>query len=84
MGNSITNITDKVMHLTKSMVYLAMRVSYGRGATSEDIAGFLAASVPESTNSYHPGVVERALVELHRDGRVNRAGAHWYPVACLP
>jgi hypothetical protein len=79
MHNPLTTITDKVMRMNKSMVYLSMRVSYRRGATTEDISGFLAEWTPEDKNLYHEGVVERALNELQGDGLVNRAGARWYP-----
>lgn len=79
MSNPITVFTDKVMRMIKSMVYLSMRVSYRRGATSEDISGFLAEWAPGERDMYHVGVVERALTELQCDGLVDRAGARWYP-----
>lgn len=80
MSNPITAMTDKVMRMIKSMVYMSMRVSYRRGATTEDISGFLTEWAPEQENMYHSGIVERALTELQGDGLVNRAGARWYPV----
>lgn len=79
MTNPITVMTDKVMRMNKSLVYLSMRVNHRRGATSEDISGFLAEWVP-TENMYHVGVVERALTELQLDGMVGRAGASWYPL----
>ncbi len=78
---TVTTISDKVMRMIKSMVYMAMRVSYRRGATSGDIAGFLSEWAPSGENMYHEGVVERVLGELHRDGLVVNAGPRWYPVA---
>lgn len=80
MSNPITVMTDKVMRMIKSMVYLAMRVSYRRGATPEDISGFLLEWTPSEANFYHEGVVERALSALEADGLVRRAGPRWYPV----
>lgn len=79
MNNPITVMTDKVMRMIKSMVYMSMRVSYRRGATAEDISGFLAEWAPGEQNIYHEGVVERALTELQGEGLVNRAGPRWYP-----
>jgi len=80
MSNPLTTITDKVMRMTKSMVYLALRVSYRSGATSEDISGFLAERSPVEAARYHPGLVERALADLQLEGMVNRSGARWYLV----
>lgn len=80
MSNPIIVFTDKVMRMIKSMVYLSMRVSYRRGATTQDISGFLAEWAPEHDNMYHPGIVERALAELENDGLVSQAGSRWYPV----
>lgn len=79
MSHPITVMTDKVMRMIKSMVYLSMRVSYRRGATAEDISGFLDEWAPREGGMYHPGVVERALAELEDDGRVSCAGGRWYP-----
>lgn len=79
MNNPITVITDKVVRMIKSMVYLSMRVSYRRGATTEDISGFLTEWAPAEVDIYHTGAVERALTELQRDGMVRQAGARWYP-----
>jgi hypothetical protein len=76
----ITMMTDKVMSMIKSMVVLAMRVSYRRGATAEDISGFLRAWSPDNERIYHAGLVERALFDLQAAGAVTRAGARWYPV----
>jgi len=80
MHNPITVMTDKVMRMIKSMVYLSMRVSYRRGATPEDISGFLVEWAPGDENIYHEGVVERALSDLEADGLVRRAGPRWYPI----
>ena len=80
MNNPITVMTDKVMRMIKSMVYLSMRVCYRRGATTEDISGFLVEWTPGEENIYHEGVVERALCALEDDGLVRRAGPRWYPV----
>lgn len=80
MNSPVTVITDKVMRMIKSMVYLSMRVSYRRGATTGDIASFLTEWTPGTAPIYHEGIVERALDELHHAGMVSRAGARWYPV----
>jgi hypothetical protein len=80
MHNPVSVITEKVMGTIKGMVYLAMRVSYRRGATSAEISAFLNDWAPGGTDMYHEGVVERVLQDLHRDGKVDHAGARWYPV----
>lgn len=80
MNNPVIAITDKVMRMIKSMVYLSMRVSYRRGATTEEVSGFLSEWAPENDSFYHEGLVERVLGELQQEGRVQRAGARWYPV----
>jgi hypothetical protein len=80
MNNPVLVITDKVMRMIKSMVYLAMRVNYRKGATTQDISGFLSEWAPSGQNMYHEGVVERVLDELRHDGLVARAGACWYAV----
>jgi len=79
MQNPITVITDKVMAMIKSMVVLAMRVSYRRGATTTEISSFLNEWAPSDTGMYHEGIVERVLQDLLRDGQVAQAGARWYP-----
>ena len=79
MKQPITAITDKAMQTLKSMLYLAMRVSYRRGATVADLSGFLQEWVP-SASPYREGMVESLLQDLHRDGKVALAGARWYPV----
>ena len=79
MKQPITAVTDKVMQTLKSMLYLAMRVSYRRGATVADLSGFLQDWVP-SAGPCREGLVESLLEDLHRDGKVARAGARWYPV----
>lgn len=83
MNNPITVMTDKVMRMIKSMVYMAMRVSYQHGATAEDISAFLFERAPNETNMYHEGVVERVLGDLESDGKVKRSGPHWYPVGLV-
>lgn len=83
MTNPVNTIADKVMRMTRSMVYLSMRVSYRRGATPQDIAGFLHEWSPGEESIYHQGVVERALSELETAGLVRRAGPRWYPVGLV-
>jgi hypothetical protein len=80
MSNPVIAITDKVMRMIKSMVYMSMRVSYRKGATTEEVSGFLAEWAPEEKDFYHEGLVERILRELQAEGRIARAGARWYPV----
>ena len=80
MQNPVTIITDKVMGMARSMVYLALCAAYRGGATAGDIAGFLSSRASGETGFCHEGMVERALRQLQSDGRVTRAGAHWYPV----
>lgn len=80
MNNPVVAITDKVMRMIKSMIYLSMRVSYRQGATAEEVTGFLSEWAPEQRTVYHQGLVERLLSELQREGRVRQAGARWYPV----
>lgn len=79
MSSPVVAITDKVLHMIKSMVYLAMQVSYRRGATTEQLSGFLHEWAPGDAPMYHEGIVERVLFDLHREGKVARAGARWYP-----
>jgi hypothetical protein len=79
MQNPVIVITDKVMGMIKSMVYLAMRVSYRRGATATEISSFLNNWAPADSGAYHEGIVERVLQDLLRDGKVTQAGARWYP-----
>jgi hypothetical protein len=81
MQNPVTVFTDKVMQMIKSMVYLSMRIYYRRGATAAEISGFLNDWAPSGEGFYHEGVVERVLQELQLDGKVDRAGARWYPAA---
>ncbi|MEH6634006.1 MAG: hypothetical protein V7700_00750 [Halioglobus sp.] len=80
MQNPVTVITDKVAAMLKSMVYMAMRVSYRRGATATELSGFLHDWAPSASEMFHEGMVERVLQDLHRDGKVTQAGARWYPV----
>lgn len=79
MQNPVTAITDKVMQMVKSMVYLSMRVYYRRGATAAEISGFLNDRASAGEGIYHEGLVERVLQELRHDGMVAQAGARWYP-----
>ena len=78
MENPIVVMTDKVMSMIRSMVYLAMRVAHRRGATSTEISQFLSDWAPDVAGTYHEGVVERVLEELLEDGKVFPAGARWY------
>lgn len=80
MQNPVAVITDKVAGMVKSMVYLAMRVSYRRGATTTEISGFLNDWAPADAGMYHESLIERVLQDLCRDGQVTQAGARWYPV----
>jgi hypothetical protein len=79
MQNPVTVITDKVMQMIKSMVYLSMRVYYRRGATASEISGFLNEWIPSEQGLYHEGIVERVLQDLRNEGMVAQAGARWYP-----
>ena len=78
MSNPVVIITDKVIRMIRSMVYLAMRLERQGGATSEDISRFLHSRGAGIQGSFHLGVVERALWELHSEGLVDNAGARWY------
>lgn len=78
MHNPLITVTDKVISMIRSMVYLAMRVAHRKGATSAEIAGFLDDWAPDVAGSYHEGIVERVLEELRLDGKVTQAGARWY------
>lgn len=80
MQNPVTIISDKVMRMAGSMVYLALCAAYRGGATVGEIAGFLALRAQGEAELYHEGMVERVLRQLHSDGRVTRDGARWYPV----
>ena len=80
MQNPVTVITDKVAAMLKSMVYMAMRASYRRGATATELSTFLHDWAPSASDMYHAGMVERVLQDLHRDGKVTQAGERWYPV----
>ncbi len=79
MNHSITVLSDKVMGTLRSMVYLAMRGSHRKGATAEELTGYLAAWLPRGAMQYECAV-ESVLGELQRDGRVSRTGTRWYPV----
>jgi hypothetical protein len=68
-------MSDKVMRLVRSMVYLALRVQPGRQATPEQISCYINRYAADP--GVHVGIVELALRELHKDGRVERAGADW-------
>ncbi len=80
MSKPVIAITEKVIRMIKSMVYMSMRVSYRKGATAEDLSGFLTEWAPQGQDLYHEGLVERILSDLQQDGHVARAGARWYPV----
>ena len=80
MSSPIVAVTDKVTRMIKSMVYLAMRVYYRRGATAAELSGFLEDWTPSVANMYHEGIVERVLFDLQQEGKVQHAGARWYPV----
>lgn len=78
MQSPIIAITEKVMRMIKSMVYLSMRVDHRRGATVADIEEFLGNWAPSEQGMYHEGIIERVLQELQNDGRVAQAGPRWY------
>ncbi len=80
MQSPVTVLTDKIMGTLEGMVYMAMRVSYRRGATVSDIASFLDHWAPSTNDFSDQGLIERVLEDLSRDGKVNQAGARWYPV----
>ena len=75
---SIVSITDKVMRMMKSMVFLSLKVGHRRGATVADIEMFLNEWAPSERVMYHRGIIERVLRELQTDGRVAQAGPRWY------
>ena len=75
MSASIVIITDKVMRMTRSMVYLALRFAPAQGTTAADVTSYLNDRVP---GNLHPGIVERVLEELRIDGRVSRHSGRWY------
>ena len=79
MPSPVIAITDKVMRMLKSMVFMSMRVSYRRGATTEELSGFLHEWSPTDAGMYHEGVLDRVLFDLQHEGMVARAGARWYP-----
>jgi hypothetical protein len=81
MQNPVIAITDKVMSMLKSMVFLSMRVYYRRGATAGEISSFLNEWAPDGEGRYHEGIVERVLRDLMNEGAVARAGARWYVTA---
>ncbi len=78
MENPLLLITDKVTRMIRSMVYLAMWIGYRRGATTNDIVGFLRVWAPSDRDRFHTGAIERALVELNLRGKVVNAGGRWY------
>jgi hypothetical protein len=80
MSSPIAAITDKVSQMIKSMVYLAMRVSYRRGATVAELTGFLEDWTPAAADANQAGVIERVLEDLYHEGKVSSAGGRWYPV----
>ncbi len=78
MAASITVITDKVMLMTRSMVYMAMRFAPFQGATVTDLVDFLNDRIPSGQQGIHGGLVERVLEELRLDGVVSRQQDRWY------
>ncbi len=78
MAAPIVIITDKVMRMTRSMVYLAMRFAPRPGATVNEVVAFLNERIPGSQHSVHGGLVERVLQDLHNDGVVARRNDRWY------
>ncbi len=79
MQSPVNIITEKLLETLRSMVCMAMRVSYRRGATVSEISSFLDHWAPAGDDRYNEGVVEQVLMGLHRDGKVELAGARWYP-----
>jgi hypothetical protein len=73
--NPVIVITDKVMRMIRSMVYMAMKVQPGSSVSPDEISHFI--NQRSSRNRFHAGVVELALQDLHRDGVVQRSGARW-------
>ncbi len=78
MNHALLGMTEKVSRMVRSMVYLAMARNY-RGATVTEVCEFIGESVAGDAGQYHAGVVERALGDLERQGRVVRYGSLWYP-----
>ena len=78
MQSPIIAISEKVMRMIKSMVFLAMRVGHRQGATTTDIASFLDDWAPSQKQLFHCGIIERVLWDLQTDGRVAQAGSRWY------
>ena len=78
MNQALLGMTEKVSHMFRSMVYFAMSRN-DRGATVADICDCIGESIAGDARRYHAGVVERALGDLERQGRVVRYGALWYP-----
>lgn len=83
MSSPVVAITDKVSRMMKSMVYMAMRVSYRRGATVAELSGFLEDWTPAQAEANRPGIIERVLRDLHHEGKVSSAGGRWYPVGVI-
>jgi len=79
MQSPVNVITDKIMGTLEGMVYMAMRVSYRRGATVSEISSFLGHWAPSTHELSDESLIERVLEDLSRDGKVNQAGARWYP-----
>ncbi|PLW66698.1 hypothetical protein [Pseudohalioglobus lutimaris] len=80
MSNPVTIISDKVVRMLNSIVYLVICASHRNGSTSVDITRSLGGLAPVHADIYHQGMVERALEDLQREGRVARAGSRWYRV----
>lgn len=78
MTNPVSIISEKIVHTLNSMVYLATRCGRSNAASSHDISRSLGELAPVHADIYHQGMVERALDDLHREGRVARSGGLWY------
>ena len=78
MSNHIVAITDKVMRMIRSMVYLALKLEPHRGGTAQEICAYLDT---RAEGEYHTGIIERALEDLQYQGKVRQLGPRWYLVA---
>jgi hypothetical protein len=73
--NPVTVITDKVMRMGRSMVYLAMRVYPGSSVSPAEISHYIEQNT--ALVGFHAGAVELALRELYSEGLVQRSGSRW-------
>ncbi len=78
MNHALLNLTDKVTRMIHSAVYLAVATRAG-GATPMQICTVIRDSDEADPQAWHSGLVERALGELQRQGRVVRESGLWYP-----